>query len=164
MREWVVAGAVIENDAGLLLVENLRRNGATDWTPPGGVIEADDAEDIRSGLAREVHEETGLTVAGWGELLYEVVAEAPALGWVMRAQIHLVTAVIGEVVVGNDPDGIVTDAAYVPVDACAAQLTSTHRWVSEPLTDWLGQRWSEPRSYRYRLEPHRSGPGRIVRL
>jgi ADP-ribose pyrophosphatase YjhB (NUDIX family) len=39
MREWFVAGALIERDGELLLVQNRRRNGRVDWSPPGGVIE-----------------------------------------------------------------------------------------------------------------------------
>ena len=80
MHEWTVAGAVIESgclwagcpsdEPGLLLVENERRGGHRDWTTPGGVIDA--GEDYRSGLAREVQEETGLTVVTWSDLLYTV--------------------------------------------------------------------------------------------
>ncbi len=48
MRDWVVGGAVIEAatligavsadvaEDSVLLVENRRHNGQTDWTPPGG--------------------------------------------------------------------------------------------------------------------------------
>lgn len=166
VREWLVAGAVIETDEGLLLVRNLRRNGASDWTPPGGVIEATERDAIRDGLAREVHEETGLTVSEWGPMLYEVEAEAPGLGWIMRAQIWQVDAVLGDLVVGNDPDGIVTDAAYVPLHRCHEHLESTHDWVREPLTEWLDGRWNDQRTFRYRLEDTDPGPGRgrIVRL
>ena len=39
MRDWLVAGAVIEDPDRVLLVENRRRNGSTDWSPPGGVID-----------------------------------------------------------------------------------------------------------------------------
>ena len=56
MKIWQVAGAVIERDGAVLLVENLRRNGHTDWTPPGGVIELADGETVLAGLAREVAE------------------------------------------------------------------------------------------------------------
>lgn len=164
MREWLVAGAIIESDDGVLLVRNQRRNGSFDWTPPGGVIEIDEREQIRDGLAREVQEETGLVVEEWGPLLYEVEAEAPGLGWVMRAEIWRVDAVSGDLVVGNDPDGIVTDAAWVPLDCCGDHLAGTHDWVREPLTDWLDGRWDDQRRYRYRLEDAPVGRGRIVRL
>lgn len=164
MREWLVAGAVIENEHGVLLVRNVRRNGTFDWTPPGGVIEIDENEDIREGLAREVREETGLTITGWGSKLYEVEAVAPDLGWVMRAHIFSVTEVTGSVVVGNDPDGIVTAAEYVPAHLCGGHLADTHLWVSEPLTEWLTHRFTEPRNYRYRLEDAARGRGRIVRV
>src|SRR4051794_17011427 len=65
-------------DGGLdrvLLVENVRRNGTSDWTPPGGVI--DPGEDLLAGLTREVREETGLEVLRWAGPLYEIRAEAP---------------------------------------------------------------------------------------
>ena len=54
MRDWVVAGAVIEGADGLLLVRNRRRDGSEDWSPPGGVI--DEGETILEGLTREVAE------------------------------------------------------------------------------------------------------------
>lgn len=167
VREWLVAGAIIETDDGILLVRNQRRHGATDWTPPGGVIEIDESEDVLDGLAREVVEETGLVVESWGPKLYEVEAEAPGLGWVMRAQIWRVDLTSGELAVGNDPDGIVVEAAYVPLHRCGGHLETTHAWVREPLTEWLDLRWDDPRTYRYRLEDAVVGSpnrGRIVRL
>ena len=164
VREWLVAGAVIETEDGVLLVRNLRRNGLSDWTPPGGVIEVAERDNIREGLAREVVEETGLQVETWGPLLYEVEAEAPGLGWIMKAQIYKVEAVSGSLVVGNDPDGIVTDAAYVPLHLCAGHLEGTHDWVSEPLTEWLDGRFDHQPTYRYRLEDAAAGRGRIIRL
>ena len=59
LHEWTVAGGLIETDAGVLLVRNVRRGGFEDWSTPGGVIDADDA-DLLAGLTREVDEETGL--------------------------------------------------------------------------------------------------------
>ena len=56
LSEFTVAGALVESPDGLLLVRNQRRNGATDWSTPGGVIDATDAS-LRAGLAREVEEE-----------------------------------------------------------------------------------------------------------
>lgn len=161
MRVWTVAGAVIEAPAtsdsesgsardAVLLVRNLRRNGTMDWTPPGGVI--DDGEDLLDGLAREVSEETGLVVTDWAGLLYEIRAEAPELGWDLRVEVHRVAGVSGELSVGEDPDGIVVDAAWAGAPACERLLDDAHPWVREPLVDWMRQRWAQPRSYRYRID------------
>ena len=45
MRDWVVGGALILSDEGVLLVQNRRRNGSHDWTPPGGVIDEGETPD-----------------------------------------------------------------------------------------------------------------------
>lgn len=55
LRRWRVAAGLMELDGHLLLVENLRRNGRTDWSTPGGVVEH--GEDPVDGLTREVIEE-----------------------------------------------------------------------------------------------------------
>lgn|GEM_PF-97268 len=149
VREWLVAGALIARSAidgynsapdspsqrELLLVCNRRRSGDTDWTPPGGVI--DPGELLVDGLTREVREETGLEVVAWDGPAYTVLAEAPGLGWRLRVEVHLATEVTGTLLVGDDPDGIVVDAEFFGVERCAEILDSTHRWVREPLLDWL---------------------------
>jgi 8-oxo-dGTP diphosphatase len=164
VREWVVGGAVIEADAaaqvdvssGVLLVENIRRNGTSDWTPPGGVI--DPGEAVVDGLAREVREETGLEVLRWGGLLYEIVAEAPALGWRLRVEVHRAVEVDGRLRVGDDPDGIVVGAEWVDHRLCSERLVSSHQWVREPLLEWMAERFDPTRSFRYRiLGDHDSG-------
>jgi 8-oxo-dGTP diphosphatase len=153
MRDWVVGGAILLADDGLLLVRNRRRNGSHDWSPPGGVIETHDGESILDGLTREVEEETGLRVTAWDGPLYEVITEAPGLGWRLRAEIHLATAWEGELRI-DDPDGIVVDAAFVDPSACGDHLDSCHPWVREPLAAWLDERWVEPapRPFGYRVE------------
>ena len=83
MREWLVAGALVEAPEGLLLVRNERRGGHSDWTTPGGVIDDTDASLI-DGLTREVEEETGLRVTSWEGPVYEVHAVALDLGWTLR--------------------------------------------------------------------------------
>ena len=124
MRRWLVGGAVIEGPDGVLLVQNRRRDGRVDWSPPGGVI--DDGETLLSGLTREVAEETGLVVDTWAGPVYEIEAEAPDLGWLLRVEAHLAQTWSGEVLLAAAP-----------------------RWVAEPLTDWLTGRWDECRTYRY---------------
>ena len=152
MREWVVGGAVVlDGEDRLLLVGNRRRNGSVDWTPPGGVIEIHDGEELLDGLAREVEEETGLRVTKWAGPLYSVTAEAPGLGWRLRAEVHLALAWEGDLVV-DDPDGIVIDARFVDCIGCEGLLDGCHPWVREPLSAWLDERWDGPQSFGYHVE------------
>jgi 8-oxo-dGTP diphosphatase len=163
MRDWVVGGAVIEGgtvscrsaaNGGVLLVENLRHGGSSDWTTPGGVI--DPGEEVVEGLTREVREETGLEVVRWGEMLYEIVAEAPGLGWRLRVEVHQAAEVAGELRVGDDPDGIVVGAEWVDHHRCVECLDGSHQWVREPLMEWMVERFAGPRSFRYRIDGERS--------
>ena len=140
LREWTVAGALIEIADGVLLVRNRRQGGAEDWSTPGGVVDPEDA-DILSGLTREVEEETGLTVREWTGPLYAVRAHAPEMGWSMRCEVHLAVAFTGTIRV-EDPDGIVVEAAFVPPERCRDLLVTGAPWASEPLTEWLRDRWA----------------------
>jgi 8-oxo-dGTP diphosphatase len=151
VRQWLVAGGLVENDDGLLLVQNLRRNGSVDWSPPGGVIEIAEGESVVDGLTREVAEETGIVVSQWNGPVYEVIAVAEGLGWELRVEVHRAVQFTGDLVVA-DPDGIVVDARFVAVDDCFHHLAGGHPWVREPLGAWLMERWSGSRSYAYRLE------------
>lgn len=151
MREWTVAGGIVEGPDGVLLVRNRRRWGAHDWSPPGGVIDAED-DDLVAGLTREVLEETGITVTEWEGPVYEVSAVAPDMGWHLRAHVFVARAFEGELTV-EDPDGIVVDAAFVDVDL-PAYLATCHPWVREPLGEWLEERWSAAGSREYHYKVH----------
>jgi 8-oxo-dGTP diphosphatase len=149
MREWLVAGALVEAPDGVLLVRNVRRGGRSDWSTPGGVIDAEDRS-LLEGLTREVEEETGLRVTRWEGPLYEVVCEAVDLGWTLRAEIHRAVEYEGELRV-EDPDGIVVEAEFLSADECRMRLEPGARWVHEPLCEWLTERWGPgaARGYRY---------------
>jgi 8-oxo-dGTP diphosphatase len=163
MRDWVVGGGLIVAEEGLLLVRNRRRNGSHDWSPPGGVI--DDGETLLGGLTREVEEETGLRVTAWAGPVYEVRCEAPDLGWRLRVEAHLALAFEGELHV-DDPDGIVVDAAFVDPTACGEHLAACPRWVREPLTAWLGERWdpAEGRPFGFHVAGGDPATARVTRL
>ena len=141
---------MIERDGQVLLVHNLRRSGRTDWSTPGGVIDA--GETLLQGLTREVEEETGLRVTAWQGPTYEVHTHAPGLGWTLRVEVHRAVSWDGELAVGEDPDGIVTDAEFVSLAALPHRLDGNQRWVSEPLLSWLDERWEVARTFRYRID------------
>jgi 8-oxo-dGTP diphosphatase len=152
VREWVVAGALVEAPEGLLVVRNVRRGGHSDWSTPGGVIDAEDAS-VLDGLTREVEEETGLRVTDWEGPLYQVRAVARDLGWSMRAEIYRALRFEGELHV-DDPDGIVVEAAFLPSSRCVELLVAGAQWVHEPLTEWLAERWGPEaaRAYHYDVQ------------
>jgi 8-oxo-dGTP diphosphatase len=151
VREWVVAGALLEVDGKVLLVRNERRGGWSDWSTPGGVIDAADGS-VLEGLTREVEEETGFSVTCWEGPIYEVRALAVDLGWVMRCEVHRAVEFEGELRV-DDPDGIVVEAAFVAAPDYVALLEAGARWVGEPLGEWLAERWgpSDARDYYYEV-------------
>ena len=163
MREWLVASGIVEGPEGLLLVQNRRRNGTTDWSTPGGVIEVDEGETVLDGLTREVLEETGITVTGWEGPVYEVEAEAAEMGWRLRVEVHRATGFTGELVV-DDLDGIVVDAKWVPVHACGEHLEACPTWVREPLAAWLDAPFAASASFRYRVEGADRARLNVVRL
>jgi 8-oxo-dGTP diphosphatase len=149
MREWLVGGALMEAPDGLLLVRNVRRGGRSEWTTPGGVIDAADGS-LLAGLTREVEEETGFVVRRWEGPLYDVVCVAPEMGWTLRVEVHRALEYDGELRV-EDPDGIVVEAGFLAHHECRARLAEGARWIHEPLTEWLDERWepAESRGYHY---------------
>lgn len=165
MREWLVASGIVEGPGSLLLVQNRRRDGRVDWSPPGGVIEVHEGESVRDGLTREVAEETGITVTEWDGPVWSVEAEAAAAGWRLRVEVFRALAYEGDLHV-DDPDGIVVDAAFFPLDDCHVQLASTWLPTHEPLVAWLAERWTsaDTRSFRYRVDGASREDFNIVRL
>jgi 8-oxo-dGTP diphosphatase len=166
VRAWVVAAGLIEGPDGLLLVQNRRRDGSLDWSPPGGVIEVHAGESVLDGLTREVEEETGLRVRDWRGPVYQVEVNAPGLGWTLEVEVFRARGFEGELAV-KDPDGIVVDARFVAAEAWPGHLAGSHRWVREPVIEWA-ERHREAVvlgdvRFRYRLD---GSPGsvEVVRL
>ncbi|MDH3680609.1 MAG: NUDIX hydrolase [Acidimicrobiia bacterium] len=161
LRHWQVAGGVIVEDDHILLVKNLRRGGAVDWSTPGGVV--DPGESSLEGLTREVEEETGLFVERWAGPLYRVEVTAPDAGFLLRVEAHLALEVLGHVVV-DDPDGIVVGADFVAKAHVGARLGQAHPWVSEPLLAHLDEGVSDGRVFRYRMTGASGDERQIERL
>jgi len=66
----------------------------------------------------------------------------------------------GDLCIGEDPDGIVFDAAFVDRQGLDTRLASASPWVREPLLGWLDE--SEQLSRRHRYEALGKDPGRLV--
>lgn len=162
VRAWVVAAGLIEGPQGIVLVQNRRRDGSLDWSPPGGVIEVHDGESVTAGLTREVREETGLVVDTWEGPVYDVEVVAEGLGWTLRAEAFVAQAFHGSLAV-DDPDGIVVDARFVAAAEWGGLLAGAHPWVREPIEGWLAGPDVVLPSYRYRLDGP-SGQVEVVRL
>lgn len=156
VRRWQVAGGLLVSEGGLLLVQNRRRDGRIDWSPPGGVIDA--GEEIQAGLAREIVEETGLAVARWAGFAYRVEVDFADLRMHMVVGSFVAAEWTGELRL-EDPDGIVIGAGYHPVDdheAIAAVLTHSPVWVREPLLEWLA---APTAAAHHRYVAHGTSPG-----
>lgn len=161
LRHWQVAGGVIRRDDSVLLVNNLRRGGATDWSTPGGVV--DEGETPVEALTREVQEETGLVVGSWTGPLYRVEVHAPDAGFFLKVEAHLGMAVEGSIEL-DDPDGIVIDALYVGMTEVGGYLAGTQPWVAEPLLAHLADGIDDGRTFRYRMTGAQGEKRRIDRL
>ncbi|NNE72322.1 MAG: NUDIX hydrolase [Acidimicrobiales bacterium] len=148
MREWAVSGGLIQATNGLLLVENRRRNGSVDWSPPGGVV--DEGEGSVEALTREVREETGLIVERWAPLSYEIDVTFVDAGMHLRVESYQAIDWSGAITV-DDPDGIVEQVEFCSPALCINRLAGSPAWVREPVMDWLADTWTDGRSYAYRV-------------
>jgi ADP-ribose pyrophosphatase YjhB (NUDIX family) len=158
----LVAAGLIEGPDGLLLVQNRRRDGSLDWSPPGGVIEVHEGETVREGLTREVAEETGLVVTDWDGPVYEVEVTAEGMGWALRVETYRALAYSGELTV-EDPDDIVVAARWVAEPAWTAHLDGAHQWVREPVVAFLSAQATAETLFQYRLDGV-PGSFEVVRL
>ncbi|WP_420609424.1 NUDIX hydrolase [Candidatus Poriferisodalis sp.] len=156
VHRWAVAGGILAHGDAVLMVNNRRRNGSTDWSTPGGVV--DPGETVLGALTREVAEETGLQVSAWDGPLYIVEADGSGgPGWFLTVEVHEAQHWSGDLDVA-DPDGIVFDAQWVRVGELEDLLTGQYAWMAEPLLMYLAG--SAPRGHVFRYTvtgDHRDG-------
>lgn len=145
-RHWQVAGGVIREKDSVLLVENLRRNGKSDWSTPGGVV--DPGETSVEGLTREVFEETGLRVKDWTGPVYQVEVKAIDAGFVLQVDAFEAVSYDGSLTL-DDPDGIVIGAEFVDLAGVNAHMASSNVWVVEPLVEFLASEAPAGHVFRY---------------
>jgi ADP-ribose pyrophosphatase YjhB (NUDIX family) len=74
----LVAGAIVELDGGIVLIQRAIEPGYGRWTFPGGFVERGEAAE--EAAARETLEETGLTIESTGIVgLYTYEGQIPAI-------------------------------------------------------------------------------------
>jgi 8-oxo-dGTP pyrophosphatase MutT (NUDIX family) len=121
----IAAIALIQRDDEVLLVESRYPNrDGTFWALPGGMLESD--ETVEQGLAREVLEETGLTIGGpvqVSALIWLITADGatPWLTFLCEPGSH------DGVLAPDDPDGVTLRASFVPVET-AIQALGASPW------------------------------------
>lgn len=161
LRHWKVAGGVVRDSVGnVLLVENRRRDGALDWSTPGGVVDLGEAS--KQALSREVIEETGLEVDSWIGPLYRIEVTAPGFEFFLEVEAFLSAGYRGEIRI-EDPDQIVVDSRFVSDAEAQDLLASAPQWVAEPLLDHLQNGVADGRLYAYLLEGTSKADRRVHR-
>jgi 8-oxo-dGTP diphosphatase len=130
-----IVAALIRRGNEVLLV---RQQGPNDpkpcWALPGGVVEP--GERLLNALAREVREETGLSIGDAGQLLY--VAEYGEDGGPFGTAFAFeVTAWEGELQPA-DPDDFILEARFLALaEAIAGLETLPWRRMREPIVAYL---------------------------
>lgn len=126
-REVPCVGAVITDaDGRLLLIRRGRPPAAGLWSLPGGRVEAGETD--QQAVVREVHEETGLSVAP-GPLIGSVTRPGPD-GAVYEIRDYAASVTSGHLAAGDDA----ADARWVwPSELATLPLTAG---LAGTLTEW----------------------------
>jgi len=138
-----VAAAIIRRGDEIVLVLQGAPGEEPFWALPGGVVESDEL--VPEGLTREVLEETGLTIHLPARLGYvrQIHNLRPAEltehrgsgeGYLVTVWLFDVDAWDGEIG-ARDPDGVVHEARFVPIEEAVDRLRRTH-WL-ELAADYL---------------------------
>jgi 8-oxo-dGTP diphosphatase len=134
-----IAVAIVRFGDELLMVRQAGPDEEPWWSLPGGGVEP--GEFAFEAVVREIREETGITVLDPGEVVFTVQVDERRDGWFATVWTFDVEAWEGEIAVA-DPDGLVLEAAWVPVvEACRRlELTAWHRLTASYLRGDLERR------------------------
>ena len=132
-----VAAAIIRRGVEVVLVLQGAPGEELFWGLPGGVVEHDEL--VPEGLVREVFEETGLTIHLPSRVAYIrqihnrrparlIEHRGPGEGYLVTVWVFDVESWDGEIG-ARDPDGVVREARFVPVQKAAEHLRQTS-WLA----------------------------------
>jgi len=135
-REFVVAAAILLDAQGrvLLVGNDWQGHGKVRWTLPGGVVER--GESTLDALAREVLEETGLTITHIDELAYAVHVEDQRRN--DRAISFAFLAHYDGLLNPRDPDGFIVEARFMPAEEIRSIIPLPP--LRDPLLHYLSDR------------------------
>jgi 8-oxo-dGTP diphosphatase len=125
-NDFLGAFAVIQSDAGILMVQNRRRIGGASvltWDLPGGQVEP--GEELGAALRRELDEEVGIAVASRPEFLFvqegvRTIGGERAYAW--RSFFFRVTSWSGEPTAGAE----VLASRWMRDEEMAEELTAPY--------------------------------------
>jgi 8-oxo-dGTP diphosphatase len=114
-----VAAAIIRFGGDLLMVRQGALGEELFWSVPAGRLEP--GELVTEALVREVKEETGITVLDPGPIAFTAQVDDRREGWFATVWTFDVAAWEGAIEVA-DPDGLVAEAAWIPVEEACRRL------------------------------------------
>jgi 8-oxo-dGTP diphosphatase len=114
-----IAAAIVRFGDELLMVRQAGPEEAPFWSVPAGRLEP--GEFAPEALVREVKEETGITVLDAGPVAFAAQVDDRRDGWFATVWTFDVAAWEGVIEVA-DPDGLVLEAAWVPLDEACRRL------------------------------------------
>jgi 8-oxo-dGTP diphosphatase len=133
MTVMVVAALVRRGEAVLLVRQRGPADAEAHWSLPGGVVEP--GERLTEALGRELREETGLELQDPGRVLYAVQTSGHHDSYL--ALVFETGNCQGELRCA-DPDGLVSEAEFVPCEVALARLAALPwRNMREPVTAYL---------------------------
>ena len=127
----IVAALVRQHDTILLVEERQVGQAEATWMLPGGRVEI--GESLLGALDRELREETGLRRVGMPKIAFVVEIKTSVGAY---SALTYDVEVVGSVA-PNDPDGLVLDAAWVPIGQALERLQRVAWYDASFLTDYL---------------------------